>query len=91
MRIINSISLLILLSYSGSLFAEDEKVNFSGEWMLDAEKSEISESRGGRRGRATTKIVVLQEENKLTVESTGTNRDGEERTRKANYTLDGED
>ena len=71
--------------------SEDGDINFAGEWILDLDKSEIPEGRGGRRGRAATKLVVIHEENKLDVESTGTNRDGEERIRKATYTLDGKE
>ena len=36
-------------------------------------------------------MVITQEENKLVLESTRTNRDGEERILKATYTFDGEE
>ena len=79
---------VFLLFGIGFVFAEDSDLNFAGEWILDMDKSEIPEGRGGRRGRAATKIVITQEENKLVVESTSTNRDGEERIIQATYTLD---
>ena len=73
------------------IFAEDGNIDFAGEWILDMEKSEIPEGRSGRGGRAATKLSVGQEENILNVESTSTNRDGEERIIKATYTLDGKE
>jgi len=91
MRLMTLFSVVVLLFGIGFVFAEDDEIDFSGEWILDLEKSEIPEGRGGRRGRAAMKMVVMQEENKLVVESTSTNRDGEERVRKANYTLDGKE
>jgi hypothetical protein len=91
MRSITFFSVVILLFGAGFVFAEDGELNFAGEWTLDREKSEIPEGRGGRRGRAATKMIVTQEENKLVVESTSTNRDGEERIIKATYTLDGKE
>ena len=86
---ITVVSAIILLCSIGFVSAEDGEINFAGEWILDAEKSEIPEGRGGRRGWAATKMVITQEENKLVVESSRTNRNGEERVIKATYTLDG--
>ena len=91
MRLITLLSVVVLLAMIGIVFAEDGEISFAGEWILDLDKSEIPEGRGGRRGRAATKLSITQEENRLTVESTGTNRDGEERIRKATYTLDGKE
>ena len=70
--------------------AQDKQVNFSGEWVLNTDKSELGEGSGGRRrGMMPSKMVVLQEENKLVVESFRKNREGEEVSRESTYTLDG--
>jgi hypothetical protein len=83
-------SIIFLLFEIGLTFAQDKKPNFAGEWNLDREKSELPSGRGG--GRSTVaKMVVTQETNKLIVESTSTNRNGEEVTISATYTLDGKE
>jgi len=70
---------------SASVFAAD----FSGTWALNKDKSELGE---GRRARfAATKLVVVQKENALTIESTRTGRNGEDRTMKEEMTLDGKE
>jgi hypothetical protein len=88
LRLITLFSAVVLLISIGFVFAEDGEINFAGEWNLDKNKSEIPSGRGVR---AVTKMVVVHEENKLVVESTSTNRDGEERIIKATYTLDGKE
>jgi hypothetical protein len=80
---------VFLLSNIGFLLAQDKKPNFAGEWNLDREKSELPSGRGG--GMMASKMVITQEENKLVVESTRTNRDGEETMSSATYTLDGKE
>ena len=62
MRLITLFSIVLLLIGADFVFAEDGKINFAGEWILDREKSEIPEGRGGRRGRAATKMIITQEE-----------------------------
>jgi len=81
--------IIFLLFEIGLTFAQDKKPNFAGEWNLDREKSELPEGRGG--GMMASKMVITQEENKLVVESTRTNRDGEAITISATYTLDGKE
>ena len=71
------------------IFAGDGKVNFSGEWTLNKDKSDLGDSGGRRRGRAATKLIIEQEDNKLVVEFFRQNRDGEEVSRKLTFTLDG--
>jgi len=89
MRITSLFCMVIMFISISFVFAEDGEISFAGEWILDMDKSEIPESNSGRRGRAATKLIVEQGENRLVVESTSTNRDGEERVQKATYTLDG--
>ncbi|MBN2355765.1 hypothetical protein JXO59_06605 [candidate division KSB1 bacterium] len=90
MRIIVSLVVAALMISVLLSFAQDTAVNFSGIWILDKDKSEMGEG-GGRRGRgmAATKMIITQEKNKLIVESFRTNRNGEEISSTATYTLDG--
>ncbi len=88
--IIIPFSLLLFIVLLAS--AQSEKTNFSGTWILDASKSDMGDAGSGRGGRgmgfAPTKMVVTQEKNKLTVVSFRKNRNGEETSITANYTLD---
>ena len=70
------------------LFAAEGKVNFSGDWAVNQDKSELGE---GRRGRAATKMTATQEGNNLTLERTSVRRGGEEATNKTVLTLDGKE
>ena len=84
--------IIFLLFEIGLVFAQDSKPNFAGEWNLDRDKSELGGSGGGRGGGMMAgKMVVTQEANKLVVESTRTNRNGDEMTISATYTLDGKE
>jgi len=87
MRYISKWVAVAVLVMTGFAFAQN-KVNFAGNWTLDAAKSQLGEG-GGRRFGPATKMVVAQEENKLSVESFRTNRDGEEVSTTYTYTLDG--
>ncbi len=78
--------LTFLLINSVVLLHAADKTNFTGTWTLNSDKSEL-----GERGRADLMRTVKQEENKLTVESKSTGRDGEERTTTSTYTLDGKE
>ena len=81
---------VLLLMSAVLVNAQESQENFSGEWMLNADKSEFGEGRGGRRfGMAASKMVVQQENNKLVVESFRKNREGEEVSQESTYTLDG--
>ena len=73
---------LFCLTASG-LFAQ---TNFAGTWALNESKSDF----GGSQFRfAATSMVVTQDANTLTVESTMPGRDGGEMKTSAKYTLDG--
>ena len=88
MRSLYFVSLIIFLLIFSFVFAQDSKVNFSGEWTFNQDKSETGDSGRGRGFGSATKLVVKQEANKLTIERTGQGRDGEY-TRTEELTLDG--
>ena len=64
-----------------------EKTDFTGEWTLNEDKSDLGE--GG--AFAAFKIAVKQEGNTISIERTRTGRDGEERTNSQTLTLDGKE
>ena len=72
------------------LNAKEGKVNFSGEWILNSDESDLGDG-GRRRGMMASKMVVEQKGEKLVVESFRTNRDGEEVSTELTYTLDGKE
>ncbi len=73
-----------VLLLSSALLAAD----FSGTWVLNEDKSEIGEGRGGR---AASQMVVEQKDNSLSIKSTRTGRNGDERTNEETLTLDGKE
>lgn len=81
-------ALLLVAALAG---AQEGKVDFSGEWVLNQEKSDLPEGRGGRGGRISSKLNVEQEKDQLTVESFRRNRDGEEVSSETTYLLDGKE
>ncbi len=90
MRFIALFTVVVLLMSTVIVSAQDSKVNFSGEWVLNAEKSDQPERPGGRRrGMLASKMVIEQKDNKLVVERFRKNRDGEDVSTKLSYTLDG--
>ena len=64
-----------------------EKTDFTGEWTLNEDKSDLGE----RGAFAAFKIAVKQEGNTITIERTRTGRDGEERTNSETLTMDGKE
>ncbi len=90
MRFIAVFSLVILFISSFNVLAQESKPNFTGEWILNVDKSDQPEGPGGRRGgMMPSKMVIEQKENQLVVETVRKNRDGQEVTVKSTYTLDG--
>jgi len=77
-------ALLLFFLHSADTYAGDI-ADFSGEWALNEEKSEIGESRFG----PSKTLKVTQAENSLVVESTRMGRNGEQRNIKDEYSLDG--
>jgi hypothetical protein len=66
--------LVMILCSVVCLFSQEGKVNFSGNWTIDENKSDFGEG-GGRF--YSTKLVVKQESNLINIERTGQGRDGE--------------
>jgi hypothetical protein len=66
-----------------------QKVNFTGTWNYNETKSVIS-GEGGPRG-ASTKLIIKQDGNNMSIERTNLGRNGEERKSTENYTLDGKE
>ncbi len=69
-----------------STFAQTGSVNFTGTWALNEAKS--ASPQGGMRFAATM-MVIKQEGNNLTVESTRKGQDNEDIKTTYKYTLDG--
>ncbi|MBA4409237.1 MAG: hypothetical protein C0397_07430 [Odoribacter sp.] len=69
--------------------AQSGKVDFSGNWTLNAEKSIVGEGFGQRMGGGN--VVATQEANLLTVVRTRTNQNGENVTTTSKYSLDGKE
>lgn len=88
MRMNTLFFVIVSLLISIVTFAEDKKVNFSGEWSLNQEKSQLGE---GRRWRVVTKLSVTQKGNDLTIKRTSQGRNREERVTEEVLTLDGKE
>ena len=82
-----TVSVIIALLAIPSISFAGEKTDFTGEWTLNEDKSDLGEG----RGFAAFKIVVKQEGNTLTIERTRSGRDGEERTNSETLTMDGKE
>ena len=90
MRLIALFTVAVLLLGAIVVSAQEAKPNFSGEWVLNADKSTQPEGPGGRRGgMMASKMTIEQKDNQLIIESVRKNRDGEDVSTKATYTLDG--
>jgi len=79
----NFLGIVVFCMTSSGLFAQ---ANFAGTWAFNESKSNFGDS---QFRFAATAMVVTQDANTLTVESTMTGRDGEEMKTSAKYTLDG--
>jgi len=90
MRLIALFTVAVLLLGAIVVSAQETKPNFSGDWVLNADKSTQPEGPGGRRGgMMASKMTIEQKDNQLIIESVRKNRDGEDVSTKATYTLDG--
>ena len=89
MRFFALLTIVVLLFGVIAVDAQDGKTNFTGKWTLNADKSNQGGGGRGMRGFGATKMVIEQKDNKLIVESFSKNRDGDEVSSKAAYTLDG--
>lgn len=90
MKAVAIFMVIILLLSVAVVTAQESKVDFSGTWVLNAEKSDLGGRRGGSRGfRGYSKMVVEQQDNKFIVETFRKNMEGEQVSNKNTYTLDG--
>jgi hypothetical protein len=80
-----SLTFAVALLMPAIVSAQTGKVNFSGNWVVNTEKSKQPQGGGGRMGAAN--MTVTQEANLLT--RTRTTPDGS--TRVLKYTLDGKE
>ena len=84
-----TLTAVLALVFPVALQAQSGKVNFTGSWTLNAEKSTQSQGGGQRMGGGN--FIATQEANFLTVERTRTNNSGETSTSTMKYTLDGKE
>lgn len=82
MKKILFVLILAFVSFTG--FAQ--KVDFSGKWKINKEKSEL----GDERSMAPNNIILVQGDNSLSVERHSTWQ-GQERTSNDKFTLDGKE
>lgn len=84
------VSFIILVSHTVpcNSMPAGKKLNLSGTWILNEQKSEL-----GEYGRmiALNKLVILQKGKKMSMERFGTAPTGEEYSYTENYTLDGQE
>ncbi len=88
-----AMTLMLMLVVPAVVFAQTGKANFSGEWILNAEKS--TQPQGGQGGGAMRmgggNFVATQDADLLTVVRTRTGQDGQSSTTTMKYTLDGKE
>lgn len=82
------LTLMLSIIMPAIIIAQASKANFSGSWALNEGKSSLGD---GRRMGTTSSMTVTQEENKLSVAGTTSNRDGGSMTNTLTYTLDGKE
>ena len=82
-----ALAMVISLFVPAIAAAQTAKVNFSGNWVLNEEKSNLGDN--PRMGGGN--FIASQDANLLSVERTRTNRDGETITTTMKYTLDGKE
>jgi len=82
-------SLLALFIVFSSVALAGQKVNFSGQWILNKDASNMPQ---GRRGFGVPiEIKITQTEDTLVVERTIARKSGETKTLTEKYTLDGKE
>ena len=87
MKALTFFFLIVVVCFSAT-YAGAEKVDFSGKWALNNDKSQAGE--GGRRMIAAT-MTVTQQGNDLTLEKLYQRQSGEEFTSSEKLTLDGKE
>ena len=100
---LSALVILAFLAMPYSTFAQAGKANFSGNWVLNAEKSQMGQGQGqppqgagqgqGQRmgGFGGGPLTVKQEANLLTQVRTRTGQDGTATTTETKVTLDGKE
>lgn len=102
---LSSLIILAFLAMPYSTFAQAGKANFSGNWVLNAEKSQMGQGmgqppQGGGQGQGQGQrmggfgggpLTVKQEANLLTQTRTRTGQDGTAMTTETKVTLDGKE
>lgn len=88
LKFLTTFLVMILFLANTSTFAQAAKANFSGTWAFNESKSTPSE--GGFRMGASL-MVITQDGNNLSVESTRKNQNGEDVKSTYKYTLDGKE
>jgi hypothetical protein len=78
---------MILFFTNGSTFAQASKANFSGTWAFNEAKS--TPSQGGFRSASL--MLITQDANNLSYESTRKNQNGEDVKSTLKFTLDGKE
>lgn len=79
---------LLCASFISTVSAQTGSVNFSGKWAFNESKS--TPSQGGFR-MAASLMVITQDGNNLTYESTRQNQNGEDVKSTSKFTLDGKE
>jgi Tol biopolymer transport system component len=82
-----SVTLVLIVALPLFTNAQAGKTNFTGNWAINEEKSNLGD--GPRMGGGD--FTAKQDGNLLTVERTFTNRDGQTMTSIMKYTLDGKE
>lgn len=77
---------LVVLITPSEVFAQNGKVDFSGEWIINETKSNLGDF--GGRG-ASQALAITHSGIHLTIERTGIGRDGQETINVEKLTLDG--
>lgn len=92
MRLV-TLSLLLALITPACIIAQSGKVNFSGTWTLNEDKSTMPQGGqgGGMMRMGGGNFVATQEANQLTVVRTRTGQDGQTMSTTMKYTLDGKE
>ena len=84
-------TIVLLVIVPAMVNAQTGKVNFSGTWTFNADKSDLGNAGGGGgRGFGAGDFVAKQDGNTLTVERT-MNFQGQTNTMTSKYTLDGKE
>jgi hypothetical protein len=85
-KLISASMFVLLIASSNASYSQSGKTNFSGTWALNESKSTPVE--GGFRA---LQMVITQDGNNLSYESTRKNRDGVDVKTTSKFTLDGKE